>query len=61
MRAGDLVEFRRGNQKPKMCIVLKDVHPAQTGVKVHFPSGTSLGTPVVTIHRSYLKVLNASR
>ncbi len=55
MRVGDLVEFRRGNQKPMLGVVLKDVHPAQTGVKVLFPSGALI------IHRRYLGAVSENR
>jgi len=55
VKVGDLVSFLRGCDYKKLGIVIKDPHPAETGIHVLFPSGFKI------IHRSLLEVINESR
>jgi len=55
VKVGDLVRFVRGNLNRVCGVVVKDVHPDQTGIHIMFSSGFRV------IHRDFLEVVSESR
>jgi hypothetical protein len=52
VKVGDLVNFLRGCYSKEFGIIVKEVHPAETGIHVVFPHGFKI------IHRSLLEVVS---